>query len=49
MAPTPAKANWIGGSPESEATQAKTHLPGMVVQSVRTGSYADLQGLEPAS
>ena len=33
--------------PESEATQAKTHLPGMVVQSVRTGSYADLQGLEP--
>ncbi len=33
--------------PESEATLAKTHTPGMVVQSVRTGSYADLQGLEP--
>ena len=33
--------------PESDATLAKTHIPGMVVQSVRTGSYADLQGLEP--
>jgi len=32
---------------ESDATAAKTHTPGMVVQSVRAGSFADLQGLEP--
>jgi serine protease Do len=32
---------------ESDATAAKTHLPGMIVQSVRSGSFADLQGLEP--
>ncbi|HUX44882.1 MAG TPA: trypsin-like peptidase domain-containing protein [Terracidiphilus sp.] len=29
------------------ATAAKLHMPGMVVQSVRTGSFADLQGLAP--
>jgi serine protease Do len=33
--------------PESDAMSAKTHTPGMVVQSVRSGSFADLQGLEP--
>jgi serine protease Do len=31
----------------SPATAAKLHMPGVVVQSVRSGSYADLQGLEP--
>jgi serine protease Do len=31
----------------SPATAGKLHSPGMVVQSVRTGSFADLQGLEP--
>ncbi|HUN86202.1 MAG TPA: trypsin-like peptidase domain-containing protein [Terracidiphilus sp.] len=31
----------------SQATVAKLHTPGMVIQSVRTGSFADLQGLEP--
>jgi len=29
------------------ATAAKLHTSGVVVQSVRTGSFADLQGLEP--
>jgi serine protease Do len=29
------------------ATTAKLHTPGMVIQSVRTGSFADLQGLAP--
>jgi serine protease Do len=33
--------------PESDSTAAKTHIPGMVIQSVRSGSFADLQGLEP--
>jgi serine protease Do len=28
-------------------TTAKLHHPGMIVQSVRTGSFADLQGMEP--
>jgi serine protease Do len=31
----------------SPATAAKLHTPGMVIQSVRSGSFADLQGLEP--
>ena len=31
----------------SPATAAKLHMPGVVVQSVRSGSFADLQGLEP--
>jgi serine protease Do len=31
----------------SQATVAKLHTQGMVIQSVRTGSFADLQGLEP--
>jgi serine protease Do len=31
----------------SPATAAKLHTQGVVVQSVRSGSYADLQGLEP--
>ena len=31
----------------SPATAAKLHTPGVVIQSVRTGSFADLQGLEP--
>jgi serine protease Do len=31
----------------SAATTAKLHAPGMAVQSVRTGSFGDLQGLEP--
>ena len=31
----------------SPATAAKLHTSGMVIQSVRTGSFADLQGLEP--
>ena len=31
----------------SQATIAKVHTPGMMIQSVRTGSFADLQGLEP--
>jgi len=31
----------------SAATAAKLHVPGVVVQSVRSGSFADLQGLEP--
>jgi serine protease Do len=33
--------------PESDSTAAKTHVQGMVIQSVRSGSFADLQGLEP--
>ncbi len=32
---------------ESPATLAKLHTPGVVIQSVRSGSFADLQGLEP--
>ena len=31
----------------SPATAGKIHTSGMVIQSVRTGSFADLQGLEP--
>lgn len=31
----------------SAATAAKIHSPGVMVQSVRTGSFADLQGLAP--
>jgi serine protease Do len=31
----------------SPATAAKLHIAGVVVQSVRSGSFADLQGLEP--
>jgi serine protease Do len=31
------------------ATAAKLHASGMVIQSVRSGSFADLQGLEPGS
>jgi len=31
----------------SPATAAKLHTPGVVIQSVRSGSFADLQGLEP--
>ena len=30
-----------------QAMVARIHTPGMVIQSVRTGSFADLQGLEP--
>jgi len=29
------------------AVSARIHAQGMVIQSVRTGSFADLQGLEP--
>jgi serine protease Do len=32
---------------ESDSTAAKLHTPGVVIQSVRSGSFADLQGLEP--
>ena len=32
---------------ESQATQDKLKTPGVVIESVRTGSFADLQGLEP--
>jgi serine protease Do len=32
---------------ESDSTLAKIHAPGVVIQSVRTGSFGDLQGLEP--
>jgi len=31
----------------SPATATKLHTPGMVIQSVRSGSFGDLQGLEP--
>ena len=31
----------------SSATAAKLHTSGVVIQSVRSGSFADLQGLEP--
>jgi serine protease Do len=31
----------------SAATAAKIHTPGMTIQSVHTGSFADLQGLQP--
>src|ERR1017187_9509692 len=31
----------------SQATVSKLHTSGMIIQSVRTGSFADLQGLEP--
>jgi len=31
----------------SPSTAAKLHMPGVVIQSVRSGSFADLQGLEP--
>ena len=30
-----------------QATVSKLHTSGMIIQSVRTGSFADLQGLEP--
>jgi len=32
---------------ESDSTLSKLHMPGVVIQSVRSGSFADLQGLEP--
>ena len=32
---------------ESDSTAAKLHIPGVVIQSVRSGSFGDLQGLEP--
>jgi serine protease Do len=32
---------------ESDSTLAKLKVPGVVIQSVRSGSFADLQGLEP--
>jgi serine protease Do len=32
---------------ESDSTAAKLHLPGVVIQSVRSGSFGDLQGLSP--
>jgi serine protease Do len=32
---------------ESDSTAAKLHVQGVVIQSVRSGSFADLQGLEP--
>ena len=32
---------------ESDSTAAKLKVPGVVIQSVRSGSFADLQGLEP--
>ena len=32
---------------ESDSTMAKLHIPGVVIQSVRSGSFADLRGLEP--
>ena len=32
---------------ESDSSLAKLHMPGVVIQSVRTGSFADLQGLTP--
>jgi serine protease Do len=32
---------------ESQATESKLKIPGVVIQSVRTGSFADLQGLQP--
>jgi serine protease Do len=32
---------------ESDSTLAKLKIPGVVIQSVRSGSFADLQGLEP--
>lgn len=32
---------------ESSSTQEKLKTPGVVIESVRTGSFADLQGLEP--
>jgi len=31
----------------SPATAAKLNTPGVVIESVRSGSFADLQGLEP--
>jgi serine protease Do len=31
----------------SAATVAKIHVPGVTIESVRTGSFADLQGLQP--
>jgi len=31
----------------TQATEAKIHSPGVVIDSVRTGSFADLQGLQP--
>ena len=31
----------------SPSTAAKLHAPGVLIQSVRSGSFADLQGLEP--
>jgi serine protease Do len=32
---------------ESDSTAAKLKVPGVVIQSVRSGSFGDLQGLEP--
>jgi serine protease Do len=32
---------------ESQSTEEKLKTPGVVIESVRTGSFADLQGLEP--
>ncbi|HMG86572.1 MAG TPA: trypsin-like peptidase domain-containing protein [Terracidiphilus sp.] len=31
----------------TDQTASKLHTPGVIIQSVRTGSFADLQGLEP--
>jgi serine protease Do len=31
----------------SPSTTAKLHISGVLIQSVRSGSFADLQGLEP--
>jgi serine protease Do len=32
---------------ESDSTATKLHIPGVVIQSVRSGSFGDLQGLAP--
>jgi serine protease Do len=33
--------------PLSDTTASKLHISGVVIQNVRSGSFADLQGLEP--
>ena len=44
----PAKPSWALVVHEiTQAMAAKIHAPGVVIDSVRTGSFADLQGLEP--
>ena len=46
---TPAKPNWaLWFADSTPSATSKLHVPGVIIQSVRAGSFADLQGLSPA-